>query len=290
MDPVLEREQAPVQSEMSEEEREHRRHMSERMQALLSGSDELLSEFGARAYRPSVYSDLVGERHEAVVPTSPDAPSASRRMDDYMVIKRGQPMQRFGDMPVSGVRDYPAPVSEAVQERTEAPAAPAQKKRGLFEDLLYRDGELISTAPAAGDVEASVYTPAAPAPQTETSFETYEAPAAVPSSSDEDDDAKPTRRTMLHQNVAEERNTGLLSALSFKTKVVLASIAAVIVLLLAVVCINTAVINSLDESIAAREQEIAELTDSLDGLNGEIGRVTASDYVEAWASERGMIK
>ena len=300
-DPVLDREQ-----QQTEEEREHRRLMSEHMRALLAG-DEVSAEpakpVGAYefstlrsdrvpAYQNAAYATT--EYHPPVVPTSPDAPSAARRLADYVAVTPGmQGLHRFGDEPAGGrVRDY-APVEPAP-----APEAPAQKG-DLFGNLLLKNGILIDTsapeAPAMSSVEAPVYEPVREtpsyAPQYET--ETRTAPAFSPSfapetSSYDEDDSKPTPRTMSHQNVAEQKNEGLLAALSMRTKLVLAAVAAVIAILLAVVCINTAIINSINGDVNEREEQLTRLEQQLDGINGEITDLTSRENVETWAIEHGM--
>ena len=272
--------------EQTEEEREHQRQMSERMRALLAGDDPVspkpsgayeytsLRSEHVPAYQNAAYS--TSEYHAPVVPTSPDAPSAARRLADYVAVTPGmQGLHRFGDAPATKVRDY-APVEPA-------PAEPAQERGGLFENLLYKNGELLDTAapaaPAAMTVEAPAYEP-------RTEFAPIAEPMPAPAYDDED--AKPTPRTMSHQNVAEERQTGLVAALSMRTKIVLAAVAAVIVLLLAVVCINTAIINSINEDVAAREEELSRLTEEMNGIDDEIARLTSPEYVETWALEHGM--
>ncbi len=266
MDSVLEREQAPVQ-EMSEEEREHRRLMSERMRALLAGSEDILpntsagaQEYGSKPEAP-VYRAYTEEHHAPVVPNSPDAPSAAKRLADFYVIKPGQPMRRFGDLDTN-VTDYAPPMEQ-----------------NLFGNIL------------DSTIEASVYAPAAPAVEPAPSMPEApsEAVAAPETSAEESEDAVPTRRTMLYRNVAEEQKGNFLSALSLKTKLVLAAVTAVIVLLLAVVCVNTAIINSMDRGVAEHEAELAELSRVMETIDSELGEITSPEYVEAWAAAHGML-
>lgn len=294
-DPVLDREQ-----QQTEEEREHRRMMSERMRALLAGDESSAESKPVGAYEyPTLRSEHVPayqnaayattEYHPPVVPTSPDAPSAARRLADYVAVTPGmQGLHRFGDEPAGGrVKDY-APVEPAPAE-----PAPAQKK-DLFGNLLLKNGRLIDTsAPAAPTmtVEAPVYEPVRETPSYAPQYET--APAFKPSvapetASYDEDDSKPTPRTMSHQNVAEQKNEGLLAALSLRTKLVLAAVAAVIAILLAVVCINTAIINSINGEVSEREEHLTRLTDQLDGINGEIDQLTDPQNVETWAIQHGM--
>lgn len=288
---IEKRTDAQEQNRVSEEEREHQSKMAERMRALLSGEDivpePLSNEAPAYGYQNALRSDRVPayqapeyaattEYHPPVVPNSPNAPSAARRIADYVPVTVGmQSLQRFADMPAGQrVTDYapPAPAYAPANAPAYAPAPQAPAKEGLFETLLYRDGELLDTAPAAPEM-------------------TYE-PAETPAPADSDEDALPTPRTMESlqkmQQSLPERNEGLLSALSMRTKLVLAAVAAVIVLLLAVVCINTAIINSINEDVATREQELTRLTERMDGINSEIEQLTSPENVEMWALEHGM--
>lgn len=269
MDSVLEREKAPVQ-EMSAEEREHREKMSERMRALLSGSDLSFGDGAASAAHTVVeqpQAAVFSYPRERRAPAENSSPAAgTKRLTDFYG-SEGRTMQRLTDTYAANVKDY---------------APPAE--HDLFGGILDKS------------VQASVYTPTAPErepepismPMTETygSGTEYETSAL----GEEDEDAVPTRRTMLHRNVAQtQEETRLLSALSLKTKLVLAAVAAVVVLLLAVVCINTAIINSIDRAAEERTTRLTQLTETMESIDSEIGELTSPEYVEAWAAEHGML-
>lgn len=287
-DRLLERENV-----QSAEEIEHRKMMSERMRALLSGEDvslpparpamesdrPVLRSERVPAYQNAAYS--TSEYHAPVVPASPDAPSPARRLADYVPITVGmQGLHRFGDAPVSAaVKDY-APVAPA-------PETPAPERGSdLFGSLLYKNGELLDTSAPAATVEAPVYEPSY-APAT-PAYET--APAFTPEISEdaEDEDSKPTPRTMSHQSAAEQRGTSLLAALSTRTKLVLAAVTAAVVLLLTIVCVNTAIANSLDAQIKEREEELDRLVQNYNDLTDEIADLTSPENIEAWATAHGM--
>ncbi len=298
-DGILEREH-----EQTEEEREHQRLMSERMRALLAGEETPAAPVAEKpvgayeyptfrsghvpAYQNPAYA--TNEYHAPVVPTSPDAPSAARRIADYVAVTPGmQGLHRFGDEPSAKVRDY-APVAPA------SPEAPAATPGMLFESLLYKDGQLLDTAAPAAPEAPEMYGAKVEAPVYDPSYtpmygpERYETPVFAPedTGSSDDEDSKPTPRTMSHQTAAEQKQTGLLAALSMRTKLVLAAVAAVIAILLAVVCINTAIINSIDADIAEREEELARLTEQMNGIDSEIEQLTSPENIETWAIEHGM--
>lgn len=282
---------SPQNTAATLEEQEHQRAMAENMRKLLDpAEDTRFDRFtppanpavrtydfdGAVSERAPAYQNpmSIGEYHAPAVPNAPDAPSAAQRLADYVPVKVGMTsVQRFADMPES----YAAPAA--------APEAP--EKRALFENLTYRNGEVLEDsapveAPDLGYAEAPVYSPS------------Y-MPESVPYTADADeDDALPTRRTMdtlrRIEEDAKEENSSFLSALSLKTKLVLAAVGAVIVLLLAAICVNTAILNSLNSEVGTRKEELIRLTDQMEGIDAEIDRLTSEDFIAKWAAEHGMIR
>lgn len=297
---VVDREQVLGSAEqtMSEEEREHRRLMSERMRALLEGSDERTSApVGAYEYTAPLRSEHVpayqqgafsmNEHHAPVVPTSPNAPSAAQRLADYIPVTVGmQSLQRMGDMPASRVTDYAPAYTPAYAPAPDETAAPAHAK--LFESLLYKDGELIDSAVEA-PVREETYAPAREevyAPEYDPSY----VPLAEGGETAEEEDALPTRKTMesIEQHTENKSHNVFVTALSTRAKLVLLAVTAVILLLFAVICVNTAIINSLDKDIAAREEELVRLSGTMESIEDEIGNLTAPENIESWALEHGM--
>ncbi len=165
-----------------------------------------------------------------------------------------------------------------------APPAPAETSKRLFEDVKYTKG-FYTMGPR--EEETPVYS--APvnrvyaAPQ-----ETY-APAPVYA----EEDSIPTARTMLHRTVEEgaaKAEPGFWASLSVKTRLLLATVVATIVVAIAIVCINTAVLNSIHADIAEKKAELGRLTESVRQLDEDIARATSPERVEKWAKENGMIK
>lgn len=287
---LLEREGRSVEEqtqEISREELEHRRRMSERFRALIAGEDASAAEapVGAYEYAPRAgYSQIdavLQEHHEPVVPNSPEAPSAARRIADFIAIQPGMTsFRRMGDEPDVTVRDY-APVYEA--SAYEAPERLGARQT-LFDRELDRAAAYdtaVMDPPAEAPYADGYEVPSRPVPETE------------PEEEEEGSDAVPTKRTMRsieRTQEAERRHSGAMSALSARAKIALAAVAAVIIVLLAIVCINTAVINSIDEQIAVAQDRLEVLTGSVDGMNEEIAQLTSPENVEAWAVAHGMSK
>lgn len=220
------------------------------------------------------------EHHAPVVPNSPDAPSAAQRIADYVPLTHGmQELRRFGD------QTFTPTYASAVQE---APApAERERKAGLFENYTYRNGELLDATQAPQkEYESSVPTYA---PTYSPSY----MPENVPYGEEESDDALPTRRTLETIHRAEEQtenNSSFLSSLSMRTKLVLISVAAVIIVLIAAICINSAILNSLNGDVAAREERLTDLVERVEDVNGQIGELISEENVGTWAAAHGMTK
>lgn len=171
--------------------------------------------------------------------------------------------------------------------------APAQSKRMLFEGLTYKNGELIDTRAAAAVpavAPAPVFAPAAPA------YAPVQAPAA-PAVKPSEDDALPTRRTLdTLQRGAEMTQTedqtrsGLLAALSLKTKLILCAIAATIVLIIALICVNTGILSAANAEIVVKEAQLRDLQSQYTQMQEELNYLQSDEYIDAWAQQNGMVR
>lgn len=171
--------------------------------------------------------------------------------------------------------------------------APAQGKRMLFEGLTYKNGELIDTRAAAAApavAPAPVFAPAAPA---YAPVQAPPAPAVKPS----EDDALPTRRTLdTLQRGAEMTQTedqtrsGLLAALSLKTKLILCAIAATIVLIIALICVNTGILSAANAEIVVKEAQLRDLQSQYTQMQEELNYLQSDEYIDAWAQQNGMVR
>lgn len=171
--------------------------------------------------------------------------------------------------------------------------APAQGKRMLFEGLTYKNGELIDTRAAAAApavAPAPVFAPAAPA------YAPVQAPAA-PAVKPSEDDALPTRRTLdTLQRGAEMTQTedqtrsGLLAALSLKTKLILCAIAATIVLIIALICVNTGFLSAANAEIVVKEAQLRDLQSQYTQMQEELNYLQSDEYIDAWAQQNGMVR
>lgn len=170
--------------------------------------------------------------------------------------------------------------------------APAQGKRMLFEGLTYKNGELIDTRAAAAPAvaPAPVFAPAAPA------YAPVQAPAA-PAVKPSEDDALPTRRTLdtLQRGAEmtqteEQTRTGLLAALSLKTKLILCAIAATIVLIIALICVNTGILSAANAEIVVKEAQLRDLQSQYTQMQEELNYLQSDEYIDAWAQQNGMVR
>ena len=189
------------------------------------------------------------------------------------------------------------PAPQQPVNQTAAPEAPMRSKE-LFSDYVYKNGELLRKSPDS-DMMIPVFETVRNIVEEQyfdipdyTPMEMNAPEAEAVAYEEEEDDALPTRRTLetiRHSGEPEdERQTSVFAGLSTRTKIVLAAIAATIVLLLAVICINTAILKSIDSGVALREGTIAGLSETLTGIESEIADITSPEYVENWAAEHGM--
>lgn len=193
-------------------------------------------------------------------------------------------------MSASAVKTANAPVSAPVMT---APAVMAPARKELFSDFEYKDHTLVHT-----DVKEETATEVAP------SFSPVVLPAQETAPEAEDDeDLRPTRRTMetlqreelYRQTFAIEQqqreHVGFFASLSSKTKMVLAIISALFVVAIALVCINTGLINSMKSGLSSKEAELRELSRYSDELDGNIERFNDPAFVDDYAEhELGMTR
>ena len=171
-------------------------------------------------------------------------------------------------------------VSQYTAVKSEAPAG----RRVLFEGITYKNGELYGVAQKQESAPvAEAVAIAAP----------VAAPVMAPEG--EADDAIPTRRTMDTLRRAEEervsaaRKESVSYALSSKTKLIIAAVALAIVLVIAIICVNTSVINSLNADIAQLQETSQALASQAAEIEQNIAEVTAWENVMEFAKQLGMI-
>ncbi|MCI8499896.1 MAG: hypothetical protein HFE28_04730 [Clostridia bacterium] len=170
----------------------------------------------------------------------------------------------------------PVEIPSAARRIAEYHAHPAPlTHRNLFEDVAIKNGELVSTISAP---EAVAAVPAAPT--------VAPAPVILPDS--DDADARPTPRTMASLNTRTETEQGFFSSLSTRAKVVLAAVAAAIVLVIALICINTAIINSINADIADKQAVVNDLKAQAQTIRQSIEEITNVDSINEWAESVGM--
>lgn len=208
------------------------------------------------------------------------------------------------------------PTVERVKSYFQAPAAPAQGKKVLFEDYEYINGELMqknpdtevmtpvfgSTAYAQPSLGEAVFQ----APAYAEPKESVASAATVEREEEEgtEDDALPTRRTMetvirpaatVHEMAVTDTRTGFkaaIAALSTKTKVILVSVVTAIVLAIVLICVNTSIIRSLDSDLTDLKGRASEEQSTYEYLQKESNLYTDpdSEIVSDWAQSNGMTK
>lgn len=208
-----------------------------------------------------------------------------------------------------GVKEAPAAVESVYEEYRYKPNS---ARRMLFENVTYHNGNLEGHSAFAPVMTATVEAPVdavAEAPVAAPAYENPSAPEMRPQESAatapaidteiESEDARPTPRTMetlnktasilLHQR-EEEEQVGLFASLGKRTKLILAAVTFVLMLVIAVICINTSLLNSLEADITTLGEEAAELETRASQIVENIKEITSEEYIAEWASENGMVR
>lgn len=152
---------------------------------------------------------------------------------------------------------------------------PIAPKKELFAGYEFKDGELVRPAEAVEAVSAPVEM--------------------------EEDDARPTRRTMdtLARGAAlaraavamkEEERVSFFASLSKSAKIALAVVAAALVVLVSLICMNTAIINSLDADILFKREQLETLMVQSEEIRSQLDWVQSPENVADFAENvLGMI-
>ena len=182
------------------------------------------------------------------------------------------------------------PQAAPVQERPLETAAPRFEHQRVTEDLFRADSPLnaprMQAAPVAAPAGEQV---AFAAP----SF--AEQPAVQYAEDVAEEDLTPTATTIQYRtdlyrdeqrDVTEEKKGHALTA---KGKLLMAVYAVVVVVVLALIIINTSVLNTLDSAVAAREQQLNAMVSQAQELDDRIGYLTDPDtIIQRAQDELGM--
>ncbi len=187
------------------------------------------------------------------------------------------------------------PVMERTYEPTPAPSAASRRMSQyvayeapasapkLFENYSYKNGVLVDVTKNAEPATPT----AAPVARV------MEAPAYAPSAEEENEDARPTTRTMetLHRKdeASATQTYSIASELTSKAKALLAAVAFVIVVAIAVICINTSVLSTLDAELGTMQTASNQLSARYESIQQDIEQVTSEQNVAEWAQANGMV-
>ncbi len=198
----------------------------------------------------------------------------------------------------------PAAAPAAAPVATPAVATPARREAYSnfeYKDHAVRTEQVKEATTVAPEVAPAPEVTPAPAPEVTPA---PAAPKAAPApETEESEDLRPTRRTMetlqreeLYQQGFEiadrpQERVGFFASLSSKAKMALAIVSALVVVAIAIVCINTGIINSIKSDVSRKRAELQQLSEYSEELNGRIEAVTDPAYVDDYAEhELGMTR
>ena len=149
------------------------------------------------------------------------------------------------------------------------------------------------------DTRAAMYWGAREASEPEASYSApiEMQPVMAPTAESSYEDALPTPRTMGTINHAPapsaeyvvNEKVGFFAALSTRTKLVLFALISAFIVSLVIICVNNAVLGSLNRDIAAKENRLGEIVRNTRRVEQQIEDITDPDNVDQWASDHGLV-
>ncbi len=262
-------------------------------------------------------SALLEREYQASIDDEKNTPEAiAHRKRSSEIYSKVFETKEFNAADIAALVSAPsASAKTAVLEPETAPspaavsAAPATREPAhTSTGIAYKDHMLTKTdvkeetgtiaAPSAPSAPAA---PVAPAREPARRY----APEIAPSYPDieENEDLRPTPRTMetlrreeiLQQefdiDAQREQRVGFFASLSAKAKMALAIVTALFVVAIALVFINTGIINSIKDDLVTKQAELKGLTEYSEQLNGRIEEITDPAFVDDYAEhELGMTR
>ena len=198
--------------------------------------------------------------------------------------------------------DFAAPVFEqAAQQEVFAPSRPVFDSAPVFEAPaqapVFQARAAVASPEYAPVQAAPVYEPQAPAEEFGAPAYTdglgYEQPADF---AEESADLMPTATTIQYrsdlfenekQTVSEEKKRYSLTA---KGKLLMAVYALVVVVILELIIVNTSVLRTLDQDVAAQEARLSEVMAEQSDVQSYIDEITSDDYIISWAEDNGFVR
>ena len=274
---------------VTQEEREHAKNIPENYRKLLFDEEDAqkVTDHYTHPSYPTIHASSAATIERTVAP-APQAQPVYQPVHQQPVYQpASQPVVRPAHIsePVTPAQDYSSNTARRLADYVAYEPAKTGK-RVLFDNITYKDYEIVEKQPAA-----SV---AAPAPITRTA--PVYAPVTAPVTAPAEDDAMPTARTMgtlqrASVRAAEaEGQAGVRSVLSLRAKIVLGAIAAAIVLFIALICVNTGILSAANAEAAAKEARLQELRETYAEMQEDLDYLMSDEYIDAWAEANGMIR
>ena len=88
----------------------------------------------------------------------------------------------------------------------------------------------------------------------------------------------------------DQTRSGLLAALSLKTKLILCAIAATIVLIIALICVNTGILSAANAEIVVKEAQLRDLQSQYAQMQEDLDYIQSDEFIDGWAQEHGMVR
>lgn len=294
---------------VTQEEREHAKNIPENYRKLLFDEEDAqkVTDHYTHPSYPTIHASSAAtiERTVAPAPQAQPVYQPVHQQPAYQSAHQAQPVYQPASQPV--VR--PAHISEPVTPAQDYSSNTARRladyvayepaktgKRVLFDNITYKDYEIVEK-PTASAAVAAPARPAAPAYAPVATPVYAPVAPAVPAYAPAEEDALPTQRTMdtlrhatARAGLVEEPGAGLLSMLSTRAKVVMCAIAAAVVLAIVLICVNTGILNAANAEISVKEAELQNLQQTYLQMQEEIDYLMSDEYIDSWAEQNGMVR
>lgn len=178
-----------------------------------------------------------------------------------------------------------------VQQAAPAQAAPSFEHHRVTADIFRADSAI--NAQTAYAEPAPAYEQAPAYQEAAYTAPAYEQAPAADVYEEESADLKPTATTIQYrtdlyrdeQQAAVEEKRGALTA---KGKLLMAIYAIVVVVVMALIIVNTSVLKTLDGEMAAREAQLGEVLARYESVQSDIEVAKSAETIRAWGEANGM--
>ena len=241
------------------------------------------------------FNSKIPENYQKLI--NPDYQSAEdfgdgMRAEEQAPVYNSQEEYAMATLYPERAQEQPVQQAAAQPVQAQAPqAAPSFEHHRVTADLFRADSS-INARTAYAEPAAPAFEAQAPAYTEVPAGGVQQAPAYEPYE-EENADLTPTAMTIQYRSdlYREEQQADVeekRGALTAKGKLLMAIYAIVVVVVLALIIVNTSVLKTLDGEMAAREAQLSEAMARYESLQNDIEIAKSEDTIRSWGESHGM--